>query len=57
MLQRFIYILLLLFVVFLIWNDATGTGEIANAFLSRVGDALGASLEFIDALVGNAEGA
>lgn len=50
--NRVTFFLLVLFVVFLIMNDAAGAGETANSFFSWVGGGLNQFRDFIDALFG-----
>lgn len=44
------YFLLLLFVLFLIVNDATGAGQAANSFFGWVGEGFESFRDFLDAL-------
>lgn len=48
--RRLIYALLILFLVFLIAQDATGTGSTARAFFGWVNSGVDTAFDFIDAL-------
>jgi hypothetical protein len=48
--RRVIFFLLILFVVFLMTTDESGTGETAKSFFDWVGGGLDKTRDFVDAL-------
>lgn len=54
--RKWFYFLLVMFVLFLIWQNADGTGQDANAFFGWLGDILDRGFEFLDSLFGDTGG-
>lgn len=55
--RKWFYFLLGLFVLFLIWQNADGTGQDANAFFGWLGDLLDRGFDFLDSLFDGGDGA
>jgi ABC-type nitrate/sulfonate/bicarbonate transport system permease component len=51
--RKWFYYLLVLFVLFLIWQNAAATGQEANAFFGWLGEMLDRGFEFLDNLFGS----
>ncbi len=49
--NKWVYVILLLFVVFLIWQDPGGAGTTARTFAGWIGNIVVSIFEFLDGLI------
>ena len=53
--RKITYWLLILFALYLIAQDSTGSGEVANSFFDWLGSAFDHGLDFLNATIGDSE--